>query len=89
MKLYENDYKGKWHVYGDEEDDTFGSNGTVNSDTITDVDLLSHAHACGHYGIPMYTGADEKFRERCDTAWELSQQQASLLDTPPDATQRL
>lgn len=68
MLLYKNSYKGKWIIYDDEEDDYLGSEGTVNSEDITDEELLNHARACRYYGIPMYYGSDKEFRDRCATA---------------------
>jgi len=70
MKLYENNYKGKWHVYDDEPDEMCGDNGTIDSGEVTDEMLLNHAEACDYYGIPMYTGKNEEFKARCDYAWK-------------------
>ena len=71
MILHQVSYKGKWFVYDDEEDEMYGSEGTVDSDTITDADLLEHAEACCYYGIPMYTGNNKEFDDRCERAWAL------------------
>lgn len=84
MLLYENNYKGKWHVYADEDDEMYGSVGTVESSTLTDADLFNHAAACGHYGIPMYTGTNTEFIRRCDDAWDRYEEQGNLLDMPPE-----
>lgn len=87
MLLYLNSYKGKYHIYADDDDEMYGSVGTVESETLTDADLFNHAAACGYYGIPMYTGADEAFNKRCDDAWDRYEEQGNLLDMPSEGTE--
>lgn len=65
MKLYQNDYKGKWFCLADEPDEMYGDIGTIEH---TDVDLDVHADNCLYYGIPMYYGASKEFKEACDEA---------------------
>ena len=67
MKLYQNDYKGKWFVLGDSSDEMFGHIGTIDSN---EVDLDEHADACLYYGIPMYVGGDKEFQRKCIEAME-------------------
>lgn len=96
MKLFEINYKGKWHIYADYKDEMFGTNGTVLSAGITQEELLAHAYACKHYGIPMYTGTNKNFRARCDRAEKMYQDDTRKYlkdmrkqDTMSRATQRL
>ncbi len=70
MILHQIPYKGKWFIYSDEPDEMFGSEGQVRSGEVTDDDLLSHAAACSYYGIPMYTGKNEEFNQRCENAYQ-------------------
>lgn len=65
MLLYKNSYKGKWFVLGDESDEFFGDEGTIDSEDITDDFLKVHAENCDYYGIPMYTGVNKQLKNRC------------------------
>lgn len=66
MVFHMNDYKGKWYVLADEEDDMYGSHGTIEESEIDLTFLEEHASMCSYYGIPMYTGDNEAFKQRCD-----------------------
>ena len=63
---YLNDYKSKHFVLADEDDEMFGSVGTIEDDDITDTFLKDHIEACMYYGIPSYTGSDGVLRERIE-----------------------
>ena len=63
---YLNNYKGKWHILSDTDDEMYGSVGTIEDDAITEVYLLEHVKACQYYGIPPYIGSDEKLEARIE-----------------------
>jgi hypothetical protein len=81
MKLYQNDYKGKWFVLNDEPDDMYGDIGTMEYAETTDEFLVEHIEACTYYGIPEYIGRNEELKRRISDLYPKSNVESEVKPT--------
>ena len=63
-KFYLLDYKGKWFVIQDKEDEMFPTYEVVNRQKILQKEFIEqHKSQCEYYGIPAYIGKDEELNK--------------------------
>ena len=68
MLINKIDYKGKWFVLQDLDiEDEYGMDfiiDQIESDNLTESELIEHIENCNYYGIPAYIGNNEKLIDR-------------------------